>query len=139
MRKGYTLIELIGVISIISILSVTISLAISNTVDRNRDKTNVITIKELVDVVKENKINNMIFTSITVNITNKVVSYTYQDNTYNVTYEGRKINNGKIIINSDGTYEIPFIEVDNYCYNKTLSGDITHISECDNNCSGLID
>ena len=54
MRKGYTLIELIGVISIISILSVTISLAISNTVDRNRDKTNVITIKELVDVVKEN-------------------------------------------------------------------------------------
>lgn len=139
MRKGYTLIELIGVISIISVLAVTISIAISNTVDRNKDKTNIITIKELVDIVKENKINNMIFTSVTVDIIDKVVSYTYQDNTYNVTYEGRKINNGKIIINSDGTYEIPFIEVNNYCYNKTLSGEITHISEYDNNCSGLID
>ena len=115
MRKGYTLIELIGVISIISVLAVTISIAISNTVDRNKDKTNIITIKELVDIVKENKINNMIFTSVTVDIIDKVVSYTYQDNTYNVTYEGRKINNGKIIINSDGTYEIPFIEVNNYC------------------------
>ena len=121
MKKGFTLVETLAVVTVIVLIGLITVPAISKSLESNRKKLFAETIEQIVESVKIYRAEN--------GITEQNIVYDIK-NDVNIEYSKKnKIKSGRVrIVNS--TYQIVNISNDEYCANGTLDNLVIKDGEC---------